>query len=364
MNPELSDREILLYLHSKIAITAKRLGNIFNEYPSLEVAIKDNFKLTPQIPGVNNISYDKLNDELYQCNTFLAEQDIYYITILDELYPNFMKEISQPPVVIYFQGNINLLLSNDNSLLTVVGSRNPSQYIHRYMNEILSIVCSSGVSVVSGMAIGIDALAHSISLESDSPTIGVLGSGLDDTSFYPSHNIKLRDRIIQQRGLIVSEFAPGTKATQYTFPLRNRILAAISPVTLVMQAGLKSGSLVTAQFALKANKKLLSPLVPMFEDVYAGNIEILRLGADVVTSAEDILKYYPTKNFPTDKKSNQPSPVNEIEKTIYSTLTLIPQSIDIIAKTTSLSISIIMKTLSVLEMKGYVKNHGSNLWSK
>ena len=175
---------------------------------------------------------------------FMPDYEIKKITINDSLYPELLKNISDPPQVLYYVGKWppqNLFP------LAVVGSRMSDIYGEAAISKIFNNVILDKIVIVSGLAIGIDAAAHQIAKR----TIAVLGTGLDEASFYPKSNLPLYKKIIKNGGLIISEYPPGTKASPQSFPKRNRIVAGLSLATIVVQAKIKSGALITARLALE-----------------------------------------------------------------------------------------------------------------
>jgi DNA processing protein len=212
------------------------------------MALDDRFGLIPAqkwlkietIPILWREKIHEFQDQLALCN-------IEVLTIFETTYPEKLKILEEYPTVLYYQGNIDHISSSN--MITVVGSRNYSRYSELLIQKILEPACTLGIGVVSGLAMGIDGLSHEAALKSGAFTIGVTGSGLHDSVFYPAGNLSLKERILTAEGLVLSEYAPYTKATAYSFSRRNRILAALTELTWVVQAGMKSGTLITSSLA-------------------------------------------------------------------------------------------------------------------
>jgi DNA processing protein len=211
----------------------------------------------------------------------MLDYEIKTIKIDDNNYPKLLKEISNPPKVLYYIGawpDTNLFP------LAVVGSRNSDVYGHRVIKELLSEDILNKTVIISGLAKGIDAAAHKIAKH----TIAVLGTGLDEASFYPKENLDLYRQIINHGGLIISEFPVGTKPRPQNFPQRNRIVAGLSLATLVIQAKIKSGALITARLALEGGREVLAVPDSIFNELSAGPHLLIAQGATPITNSEEL----------------------------------------------------------------------------
>ena len=198
-----------------------------------------------------------------------------FICILDKEYPDLLKNIYDPPLFIYYRGNIDLLRDK---LITVIGSRKITKY---HKNSLIEITKDwNNIVVVSGLALGIDSLSHRIALDKKLKTIAVLGSGLDE--IYPKININLSKEIIKNNGLLISEYSKNTKPSRYTFPKRNRILAGLSEVIVVVSGGLKSGTLITAQVALEEGREVYALKSNINFDLNKGPNLLIREGASKI----------------------------------------------------------------------------------
>ncbi len=283
------------------------------------------------------------------------KENIKIITLQDKNYPKLLSEIHNPPPIIYYKGNIDL---NNDFLLSIVGTRKYSQYGKQAASEISLELAKNKITIVSGMALGIDSISHHSCLEAGGKTIAVLGSGLDYQSIYPSSNRGLAEKIIDFGGAIISEFPPGTKPLKYHFPQRNRIISGLSLGTIVIEAGIKSGSLITAYLALEQNREVFALPGSIYSPNSAGTNKLIKQGARPITSIQDILD---TLNFNEIAKEIKPKKIigeNDIEQKIIDNLSYEAIHIDEIARLTKLDTSTINSTLIIMEMKGMVKNLG------
>ncbi len=232
-------------------------------------------------------SLDMAESFLYHCK----KNEIELIALDDERYPELLRSIHLPPILLTAQGNLSLM----NGLnLTVVGTRRPSPYSEKVTYSIVSSLASSGFTIVSGFALGIDTVAHTAALDSGMPTIAVMGCGINVN--YPRENAALRNRMLEDgKGLLLSEYLPGAQPIPANFPKRNRILSGLSYGTAVMEAAARSGSLVTADCAVEQGRNLFCvPPHDLFDGRYAGVIPLLRDGAIPLFQHQDILYEYYT----------------------------------------------------------------------
>ncbi len=216
--------------------------------------------------------------------------DIHIIKLSDKQYPALLREINDPPSLLYARGNISLL--NNHNLLAVVGSRKTGTYGKECINTLLPSICLSGVVIVSGLAYGVDSLAHTVAVDHKQPTIAVLGTGVDDKSIYPKNHLPLAKEILKYNGLLISEYKPGTSPQKYHFPKRNRIVAGISQATLIIQAAQKSGSLITARLAMEYNREVMAVPGNITDPLSYGTNDLIRDGATPILKPEDILSFF------------------------------------------------------------------------
>jgi DNA processing protein len=204
----------------------------------------------------------------------------------EEIPPQLL-EIPQPPKELWLRG---MLPPPDTALLTVVGARKYSSYGKDVCEQLIAGLRGAPVAIISGLALGIDAIAHEAALRAELPTIAVPGSGLDHSVLYPRSNVGLAERIVEHGGALLSEFAPDFRATQWSFPQRNRIMAGLAKATLIIEAEQKSGTLITARMATDYNRDVFTVPGSIFSPNSAGPNMLLKLGATPITSSADILE--------------------------------------------------------------------------
>ena len=280
-------------------------------------------------------------------------------TILDSDYPKLLKEVYAPPPLLYHFGSLNL---DNDFTLAVVGSRKISEYGRQVTGQIVSELVDFGLTIVSGLALGIDACAHQATLKAAGKTIAVLGSGLDQ--IYPATNRQVAQEIINTGGAIISEFPLGTPPYKSNFPQRNRIIAGLSLGTLVTEAGVKSGALITARFALEQNREVFAVPGNIYSQGSIGTNNLIKMGAKMVTSATDILETLNLKQAKDFKSAKEIIPENESEKILLELIKAEPIHVDKLVQCARLDISIINSTLSIMEMKGMVRNLGNQKYVK
>lgn len=291
----------------------------------------------------------------------------------DEEYPMLLKEIYAPPVALYALGN--RLPSEKQLTIAVVGTRSYDDYGRKAARQISRGLAERGAIIVSGMAEGADSFAAEEALRAGSSTIAVLGSGVDVV--YPYSNYVLYEEI-RQRGTILSEYAPGTRPFGYHFPQRNRIIAGLSYGTLVVQAPLKSGALITARDALENNRDVFAVPGSIFSSLQTGSNMLIKEGAMPVGSAEEILVCYEerafelhtdlakTTNIKTEKRNRLAeldlSALNETAVRIVKMLNERGAHADVIARSLQMESSSAETELMLLEIGGIVKKNSENIY--
>jgi len=287
--------------------------------------------------------------------------EIRHLTDQSDHYPSLLREISQAPTDLYIRGNIKLL--NQEPILAVVGSRYPNTYGKRCIAKLLKPIVQAGVPIISGLAYGIDSLAHKICLENDSPTIAVLGSGIDDASIYPRAHIGLAHDIIAQDGVVISEYPPGTPSFKGHFPARNRIVAGLAQAILIVQAHERSGSLITARLGLEGNRDVCAVPGPITDKLSAGTNRLIQQGAAPILASDDL--FHALKIDPPTVTTTDPAhKLTADQKSIVAALTDEPVHIDQLAEKLNQPSSVISVTLIELELQNVVTNTGGNKYLK
>jgi len=306
---------------------------------------------------INNIIAQRQKLDAEQLLSQTLKEGIDVITYFDKAYPKILKEIYAPPLILYYRGDLSILKYQS---LAVVGSRKISPYAQNILPELLNEVINHQIVITSGLAYGVDALAHQIALESKGLTLAVTGSGLAWDYIYPSGNKKLAHTIIDNGGLIISEFSPFIKSMPFNFPRRNRIISGLSKASLIVEASQKSGALITAKYALEQGREVMAIPGPINLENAVGTNYLIKNGAKPITSAEDILESYGIikslekliNNFDTKQAT-----INEL--IILKTLKGVTLHIDKIIEHCTLDTSVTNSLLMQMELKGWVKNIGS-----
>jgi len=226
--------------------------------------------------------------------------------------------------------------------------------------EIAGDLAEAGLTIVSGLAPGIDTFCHQATLERKKQTIAVLGTGLDEKSIYPQSNLKLAQKIIETGGCLISEYPEGTRGTQFTFPQRNRIISGISLGVLVIEAKEKSGALITAEWAKKQGRKVFAIPGPIHSSNSRGPHKLIKEGAKLVENANDILLEL---NLPEITRPGLVEGENREENLILESLKEESLYIDKIIKKTKLPAAIVASTIAILEIKGKIRNLGGNIYA-
>jgi DNA processing protein len=289
----------------------------------------------------------------------MTMHEIQTIGIEDAVYPAELKKISDAPKVLYFRGT---LPHADELCIAIVGTRRPSPYGQQSALHLAGELADAGLTIVSGMAPGIDTYAHRICIEKKTRTIAVLGTGLDATSIYPQENVRLAEKIIEMGGCLISEFEPGTHGSKFTFPKRNRIISALSVGVVVIEAKEKSGSLLTAQYAKKQGKKLFAVPGQIFMANAAGPHHLIKEGATLVHNTNDIIEELKMIRLPIKKVEKQLTG-NSNESLILQALQEESLTIDKVIERTRLPAHTVVTHLALLEISGTIRNLGGNTYS-
>lgn len=337
-------------------IDSSFVQRLYNYFGDIETAYNASLSDLSKIEGLNikkaqtfidkrtKTNPDKVLDEVIQKN-------LSFLTFDDENYPYMLKHISNPPMVLYVKGDLKLC--NLERTLAVVGSRRASTNAKDVLTKILTELKNTDVCVVSGLASGIDTTAHQGALANNLKTIGVIASGFDFV--YPTSNRELYKKIEDGNGAIVSEYFPTFQPLQFRFPQRNRIVSGLSYGTLVAEAALKSGALITANLCLEQGRELMCipGLVsnPNTEGIY----KLLKQGATMVTCAADILNALEWEIKPAKQLKMALCEYSEDEKKVLHSIEIEPKGFDRISHETEIDFNNLLVHLTNLELKGIIK---------
>ncbi len=343
--------------HPKIGAT--RLVKLFNFFHSMKEAWQASFSDLARAGLDENIIHDFLAQKMTVNPDAewekLAKENTSVLTINDPKYPKLLKEIWNPPAILYVKGE---LPSDDGFNLAVVGTRKISTYGRQITSILTADLVKNGFNIVSGLALGVDALAHQTTVGLGGKTVAVLGSGIDNESVYPVQNRYLAGEIIKTGGAVISEYPTGTIAMPGNFPLRNRIVSGLSLGTLVTEAAEESGALITARSALEQNREVFAVPGSIFNPTSTGPNKLIKMGAKAVTSVEDILETLNLVHAAQFIQNKKILPASPEEEKILANLSHDPTHIDKLIGTCALDAAKIGAILTLMEMKGMVKNLG------
>ena len=269
----------------------------------------------------------------------------------DEYYPKRLLQIKNPPERLYVEGDKKLL---NQDAIAIVGTRNNTKYGEKYASKFARELSQKGISIVSGLARGIDSIAHINSMEQEGKTIAVLGSGFN--YIYPEENRYLYQKIIENGGCIVTEYPPETLVDKAKFPKRNRIISGLAMGVLVIEARYRSGTSITAKHAISQHKEVFC--IPHPLDTPTGYIPnlLIQQGAQIVTSGSDILQYY------NEDEKYQGQEVSQEYQEVYNLIGKLPISANNIARMLNIEIARVTEALFMLELDGFIKQLPGNVY--
>ncbi len=278
-----------------------------------------------------------------------------YLKKEDKSYPQLLKKIDKPPVELSYKGDFNDILFKET--LAVVGSRKITSYGKMVTEKLVREISRHGITIVSGFMYGVDALAHQTAINEGGKTIAVLPCGVDIV--HPSHQKTLYQKVLTN-GFFLSEYENNALPEKWTYPQRNRIVVGIAKAVLVVEAEEKSGSMISANLALKYNKKLFAVPGSIFSSTSKGTNLLIKNGASAVTSSEDILHFFGKNKENTESKEDL---LSKEEKAVLNLIKREAMDKDEIVKKLQKPSSEVNATLSYLEIKGYLKKKGRNYYA-
>lgn len=285
----------------------------------------------------------------------LEKEQIKILSFRDKNYPKLLLEIPKFPPILYYKGRME---TADELCVAVVGTRMISNYGRVVIPGLVEPMVDLGVTIVSGMAFGVDSASHEVAVKKGRRTIAVLGGGLDEKSLYPKHHALLAKEIIDSGGALISEYPIGTPNFKQNFVARNRIISGISVATIVVECDLKSGTLITAKHALDQNRTVYAVPGPIYAATSQGPNNLIKMGAKLMTSASDVLEDLNLKNLPEQQTAKASFGDTKEESVLLKLLNFEPVIINELIKQSGLETSAVTSALTFLEMKGKVKNLG------
>lgn len=356
-----------LYLHllnRSTQLGPARLNKLAGYFPSFEKAFRAGARELQEAGVEKKIAEDfidlKRNLDPDQEIKKLDQENIQILGFNDPGYPESLKEIYDPPVILYYKGKIP---ASQKIGLAIVGSRKNSDYGVRAIESLLPPLVSNyqeEISIISGLALGIDAQAHQTAVSQKINTIAVLGCGLDEKTVFPPQNQSLARQILEADGVLVSEFPPETPALKHHFPLRNRIISGLSRAVIVVEAEKKSGSLITANLALEQGREVMAIPGNIFSSSSGGTNKLIQKGAQPILETQDIattLDLTPKEKSSTNN-NRKIEFKDEQEERIFSCLGHSPLHVEYLVKLSGLDITTLNTKLTQMEIKGTAKNVG------
>jgi DNA processing protein len=333
---------------SRTTISSKKKLELYREFESSEKLwyfIFNNCNNNYKNDAIINKLKTSWNDtELSSICSIIEKNHIKTVKIDETLYPTMLSSIGDAPFLLFYKGNIERLKSAIS--VAVVGSRNATIYGRNASALISKTLARSGINVVSGMAKGIDTYAHKSSIDNNGYTCAVLGCGID--IIYPKENSLLYDELCS-KGCIISEFIPGTQPLPYNFPIRNRIISGLCEIVIVVEAGLKSGSLITSSSATEQGRDVMAVPGSIFSDESIGTNMLIKDGAYPLTCVKDIFDILKVDYIP-----NSITSFNNTQKKLFNIIKDTPVHIDDIIKLTNIDIKQLYELLFELQLKNEI----------
>lgn len=337
-------------------IGAVRLQQLLDFFGSLEIAWNSPQEglLAAGLPQkvVNNFQLVRGQVDLDLIMANIDKKHIKVITWEDTDYPRRLKEINQAPPVLFINGSNNV---EDDWAVAVVGTRRVTPYGRQVATEIARFLAQNSITVVSGLARGVDAIAHQTALQSGGRTIAVLGNGVDVV--YPPEHRKLASEIAKQ-GALVSDYPMGTPPDGVNFPPRNRIISGLSLATVVVEAGETSGALITAEFAVEQGRDVFAVPGSILTPQSEGTNKLIEQGARPLLKMAEILDALKLEQIPEKQLTRKLNPTSAVEKNLMNCLTQNPIHVDELCNMSGLPISQVSATLTMMELKGMVTQVG------
>ncbi len=282
----------------------------------------------------------------------IEAQGIKILTWADEEYPARLREIDQPPPVLYIRGEY---LQDDLFAVAIVGTRKVTPYGRQVTEELASYLAANGITVISGLARGVDVIAHQTALKAGGRTMAILGSGVD--RIYPPEHRGLAEKMME-RGAVISDYAVGTPPDASNFPPRNRIISGLSLAVVVIEAAETSGALITAEFAAEQGREVFAVPGNIYAPQSKGVNNLIQKGAQPLLTPEDLMQALDLTRVGAQKSARKVLPADETEARVLGVLGGVPLHVDEICNLAGLPIEKISATLAFMELKGLVRQVG------
>ena len=353
----------LLALHSIDGLGPIRLRAVLEYFKDPKLAWEASAVEIRQI-GIPENTANLLSETRKKLNPLdyaaaIEKSGIKWLSVFDENFPKLLSQIYDPPTLFYYKGEINW----DDPAIAIVGTRKITGYGKAVTEQFTKVLADSGLTIVSGLARGVDTTAHKSAVLSGGRTIAVLGGGLN--RIFPPENEKLAEEIIKGYGVVISEFPPDYPSLPGNFPSRNRIISGLSLATLVTEAAADSGSLITARLAIEQGRDVFAVPGPITSDLSKGPIDLIKEGARIVADPKEILEELGMLRIQNSKfRAQNETQLSEDEKKILVCIQNESRHIDEIGRMLSFPSAKISGLLLKMEITGIVQNLGGGLYSK
>ena len=340
-------------------VSSAFVNKLYEYFGSIEAAWNVKPSELKYIEGLQQRStegflYERKSINPDECIEYINKKGIKFYNLEDSIYPYLLRQIDNPPAGFFVKGDLNLC--NQERTLAVVGSRKASDNAKNTLRKILSDFSGTDICLVSGLAEGIDTVAHNAAVDNNLKTIAVLGGGFD--KLYPKSNKNLYEKIINEGyGAAISEYWPDEDAISWHFPVRNRIVSGLSKGVIVAEAASKSGALITGRLALEQGRELMCMPGLISNPNTQGVYKLLKEGASLITSAQDILdvmNWQIEKDEKSKISSEKDNNLSDDEKTVYSLIKKDSLTVDELIIKTNLNINDLMVILTKLELNGLI----------
>ncbi len=366
----MTEQEAIIILNLLSGVGFSKYKSLIAHFGSISSALSSSASTLSGIPGIGNVLADRIcawetSTDLKKELDMVQRGGARVYTITEKEYPSQLKEISDPPLCLYVRGN---LTADFNSTIAVVGSRKMTMYGKEVCDSIVSALAYAGWTVISGLAMGVDGAVHQAVLNAKGITVGVLGGGL--VKFHPQEHIELARRMIDLGGGVVTEFPMGFSPTRRSFPMRNRIISGLSRGVLVVEGGIQSGALITADFALEQNRQVFAIPGRINNPSSQGCNRLIKNGAKLVEGVDDIFEefeflpgFMPSDSNAITEPSQNSLPSKDLltlslsdeESKIVSLLELEEKGVDSLALQTLIPIGKLLAILQQLEVKRVIQ---------
>lgn len=352
-------RDILLYLNS-IHADRNAVYSLFdlnielNDIMNMDKAELKRLNLFTDAV-IDKIVKDDKEAKVYKIKEQLVKEGAYFITFIDDNFPSRLLFIDEAPYLLFVKGKI---LEEDSNSVAIVGARKSTSYGQLACKEIAHDLSLRKITIISGLALGIDAIAHKTALENDNRTIAVIGNGID--VIYPRRNERLY-RAIEENGAVISEFPLGDPPLAFNFPLRNRIISALSKLVIVVEAQKRSGSLITARLAMEQGRDVYAVPGNIFSLNSEGCNTLIRDGAGIYTTCEDLIETSDLIDNSVNREEEAIELSNE-ERTVYDIIRNGDTSYEMIINKSGYDSASLSALLTILELKGLITSQGQRTY--